>query len=258
MGLTEALQIVCLSDIGLVCDNNEDCVTADAALGLVILADGMGGHNAGEVASEMTVNGILHGMQQHWQAEMAGDSAAVARLLQQQITDANNAVFQKAQTDAACAGMGTTVVACQFHNNLLTVGHIGDSRLYRLRNDVLEVITRDHSVLQEQIDAGLLTVEEAWHSPQKNLLTRALGVDEHEEAEMQQIAVEVGDLYLLCSDGLNDMVQDADIELNLSLLQANLDLCAQHLIQAAHDGGGRDNVSLILVRILQDFSDENN
>ncbi len=257
MVLQNALQIVSLTDTGLVRDHNEDSVDFDAELGLVVLADGMGGYNAGEVASAMTTGSILSGMKQHWQsAHVAAhltDPTLAVDLLQAEITQANREVYERALSDPECEGMGTTVMACLFHNNLLTVGYLGDSRLYRLRDDVLEQVTRDHSVLQEQIDAGLLTKDEARMSQHKNLVTRALGIDPDEEGDMLQVPVEVGDLYLLCSDGLNDMLVDDEIHLNLSLLRVNLKLCAQQLIQAANDAGGNDNVSVILVSVEQAF-----
>lgn len=253
MVLQNALQIVSLTDTGLVRDHNEDSVDVDAALGLVVLADGMGGYNAGEVASAMTTSSILAGMKQHWQPEKAADHVLALDLLQAEIGVANRAVFERAVTDPECEGMGTTVMACLFHDNLLTVGYLGDSRLYRLRDDVLEQVTHDHSVLQEQIDAGLLTREEARMSQHKNLVTRALGIDPDEEGDMLQVPVEVGDLFLLCSDGLNDMLIDEEIHLTLSLLRVNLKLCAQQLVQAANDAGGNDNISVILVNVEQAF-----
>ncbi len=140
-----------------------------------------------------------------------------------------------------------------FHDNRATVGHIGDSRLYRLRGDDFRALTRDHSLLQEQIDAGLITAEDARHSQNKNLVTRALGVDPVVETEIHDHEVLPGDIYLLCSDGLNDMVEDEEIALTLQALGANLDLAATQLIQMANDNGGRDNVSVILVKILKEF-----
>src|SRR5690348_11799495 len=149
--------------------------------------------------------------------------------------------------------MGTTLVVALFFDNRMTVGHIGDSRLYRLRGDVFEQVTRDHSLLQEQIDSGMITKEQARYSQNKNLVTRAVGIDPEVETEVHTYPVQVGDIYLMCSDGLNDMVTDEDIELTLSSLAANLPLAAQQLVQLACDNGGRDNVSVILVRVVKGF-----
>jgi protein phosphatase len=140
-----------------------------------------------------------------------------------------------------------------WHDNQMSVGHIGDSRLYRLRGATFEQVTRDHSLLQEQIDSGMITKEQARHSQNKNLVTRAVGIDPQVEAEVHTYGVELGDVYLLCSDGLSDMVNDEDIQLTLSSLQTNLPLAAQQLVQQANDNGGRDNVSVILVRVMKDF-----
>ena len=150
--------------------------------------------------------------------------------------------------------MGTTLVVALWHDNRISVGHVGDSRLYRLRDGKLTQVTRDHSLLQEQIDSGMITKEQARHSQNKNLVTRAVGIDPEVETEVHTYPVQVGDIYLMCSDGLNDMVTDEDIELTLSSLAANLQLAAQQLIQQACDNGGRDNVSVILVRVAKDYS----
>ena len=149
--------------------------------------------------------------------------------------------------------MGTTLVMAVFHDNAVTIAHIGDSRLYRLRGEEFGPVTRDHSLLQEQIDGGIITAEQARHSQNKNLVTRALGVDPAVEPEVRDYDVLPGDIYLLCSDGLNDMVDDEEISMTLQALAANLELCATQLVQMANDNGGRDNVSVILVRIKEEF-----
>ncbi len=151
------------------------------------------------------------------------------------------------------AGMGTTLVAVLFCDNRLIVAHIGDSRLYRLRDGTLTQMTRDPSLLQEQIDSGMLTAEEAHFSQNKNLVTRAMGVDDTVDIEMNEYEALPGDLYLLCSDGLNDMVDDEEIELTLMPLAENLPLCATQLVVATNDHGGRDNVSVILVKVREPF-----
>jgi protein phosphatase len=152
--------------------------------------------------------------------------------------------------------MGTTLVACVFYDNFLTVGHIGDSRLYRMRSDILEQVTRDHSLLQEQIDSGLITKEDARSSHNKNLVTRAVGIDPEVEAEIHSYDVQKDDIFLLCSDGLNDMIEDDEIQMTLIALRSNLELTAQQLVQAANDAGGRDNVSVMLVKIEKEFGVE--
>lgn len=257
MDLSSALEIVTKSDTGMVRTHNEDSVFANPRLGLAILADGMGGYNAGEVASGMAT--ALMGTELEkafagrnpWDDD--GGRPLAHAVLETEIARANGAIHQAAQSQPQYAGMGTTLVTALFHDDKVTVAHIGDSRLYRLRGEEFGPVTRDHSLLQEQIDSGLITPEQARHSQNKNLVTRALGVDPTVEAEIHDYDVQPGDIYLLCSDGLNDMVEDEEISMTLQALAANLELCATQLVQMANDNGGRDNVSVILVRVRSAF-----
>ena len=258
MNVTESLQIVARTDPGMVRSGNEDAVMANPLRGFVVLADGMGGYNAGEVASGMATTLLGTELEKAFaqrspSARVDGGKLWAHAALEGEIARANGAIYQAAQSQPQYSGMGTTLVAAVFHDNSLTVAHIGDSRLYRLRGEEFQQITRDHSLLQEQIDSGMLTPDEARHSQNKNLVTRALGVDPAVEPEIRDYEVQVGDVYLLCSDGLNDMVEDAEIAMTLSALSANLELCATQLIQMANDNGGRDNVSVILVKVVGDF-----
>jgi protein phosphatase len=149
--------------------------------------------------------------------------------------------------------MGTTLVMSLFYDNFVAVAHIGDSRLYRLRGESMEQVTRDHSLLQEQLDSGLITPEEAKLSQNKNLVTRALGIDPTVEPEIHVHETQPDDLYLLCSDGLSDMVEDEEIRLTLITLKSNPSLTVQQLVQAANDNGGRDNISAMLIRDAAPF-----
>ncbi len=259
MNLTDVLEISASTDPGIVRSHNEDSVAADPANGLVVLADGMGGYNAGEVASGMAttvikaeVAQILGNVEPHLVDEKTNKVFAEL-ILREQIRKANASIYQAAQSQPQYAGMGTTLVVCLFYDNRVMVGHLGDSRLYRLRGKKLEQITRDHSLLQEQIDAGLLTAEQAKNAAHKNLVTRALGIDPGVEPELHEYTTQPDDIYLLCSDGLCDMVADADIALTLKALGRHLNLATQQLVQMANDNGGRDNVSVILVRILREY-----
>ena len=258
MDISQALKIVARTDPGMVRSQNEDAVFANQQRGFVVLADGMGGYNAGEVASGMATTLLGTELDKSFaqrapQERVGGGKLWAHVALEAEIERANGAIYQAAQSQPQYAGMGTTLVAAVFHDNSVTVAHIGDSRLYRLRGEEFRQITRDHSLLQEQIDSGMLTPAEAKHSQNKNLVTRALGVDPTVEAEIRDYEVEVGDVYLLCSDGLNDMVDDGEIGMTLSALAANLELCAMQLIQMANDSGGRDNVSVILVKVVGGF-----
>lgn len=259
MNLAKALEIASATHTGMVRSHNEDAISSDGEVGLAVLADGMGGYNAGEVASGIAVALITSEMRQaiaktnlHSLEQADGDLQAI-RLLKGIIAKANTSIYQSASSQPQYAGMGTTLVVALFRDNRLSVAHIGDSRLYRLRDDKLEQITRDHSLLQEQIDSGMITREAARRSQNKNLVTRALGIEPEVEAEIHTYDARPGDLYVLCSDGLNDMVEDEDIELTLNAMGSNLPLAANQLVQMANDNGGRDNVSVVLVRVNRDF-----
>lgn len=255
MDLSQVLQIVIRTDKGMVRGHNEDSVWADAASGLAILADGMGGYNAGEVASGMATTLLSTELAKRFAETPAHQLDALGQphvrsLLPAEIAKANTAIFQAAQSQPQYAGMGATLVVAVFYDNRLTIAHIGDSRLYRQRGEEFKSLTRDHSLLQEQLDSGMITPEEAKLSHNKNLVTRALGIEAAVAPEIRDFDVLPGDIYLLCSDGLNDMVTDEDISATLTSLGANLELAGGQLIQMANDNGGRDNVSVILVKIL--------
>jgi len=246
--LSSAIEMAACSDTGQVRSHNEDAVLTNAAQGLAVLADGMGGYNAGEVASGMATAGLGADL-----GAIAANLLETRAALVDAIARANAAIYQAAQSQAQCAGMGTTLVTMRFFDNRLIVAHIGDSRCYRLRGEALTQLTRDHSLLQEQIDSGIITAEQARFSQNKNLVTRALGVDAEVNTEVNEYEVLPGDVYLLCSDGLNDMVEDAEIAMTLEALAANLPLCAAQLVQMANDNGGRDNVSVILAKVKEPF-----
>ena len=256
--MNTVLEIVTRSDPGSVSSNNEDSVMANSLRGFAVLADGMGGYNAGEVASGMATALLGTELEKAFaerepsSLDASGKSWAEVTLVAE-MARVNGAIYQAAQSQPHYAGMGTTLVVAVFHDNKVTVGHIGDSRLYRLRGEDFQAITRDHSLLQEQIDSGLITAEQARHSQNKNLVTRAVGIDPEVQAEIHDHAVLPGDVYLLCSDGLNDMVEDDEIAMTLGALSANLELCATQLIQMANDNGGRDNVSVILVKVKGEY-----
>jgi serine/threonine protein phosphatase PrpC len=260
MKIAEALEIFSQTDPGMVRAHNEDSVACEPACGLVVLADGMGGYNAGEVASGIAVSVVVTEVSHRLlnsspvdRVENSGEELGVS-LLRENIQKANASIFHAAQSQPQYAGMGTTIVSALFYDNRVAVGHVGDSRMYRLRGEVLETITHDHSLLQEQLDSGMISVEDARLSKNKNLVTRAVGIDADVDSEVHVHDVLVGDIYLLCSDGLNDMVEDDDIQSTLYALQSNLPLAASQLIQMANDNGGRDNISVILVKVKGKFS----
>jgi len=258
--LNHVLEVVQKTDPGKMRARNEDAIAVLPRLGVVVLADGMGGHNAGEIASGMATSFLINEFDRLLSekpvsimpAEVAKEETE--RLLKQLITDVNLAIFQASESNPQYKGMGTTLVVAVFYDNRMMVAHIGDSRLYRLREGELTQLTKDHSLLQEWIDSGMITPEQALTAQHKNLVTRALGVDAAVEPEIHEHEVAVGDLFLLCSDGLYDMVLDEDIGMTLAGLGANLQLAAGQLIEQANDNGGKDNISVILVRAKADFA----
>lgn len=262
MNLTDALEVVRLTDVGQRRDHNEDAVASDIEIGLLVLADGMGGYKAGEVASEIAVLTIVAELKEEMsqmepgQVDPVTGMQAEGLLLAEAAAKANASIFNVSESQPQCAGMGTTLVAALFTNNKVLVGHVGDSRMYRLRGELFEQITEDHSLLQEQIKSGLITPEQAKLSSNKNLVTRAVGIDPEVELELHEHDVEEGDIYLLCSDGLTDLVDDVDIQATLVGLSSNLGMAANQLVQMANDNGGKDNISVILARVLKPFAAE--
>jgi protein phosphatase len=238
-----------LTDPGLVRDNNEDSVAFDPNSGVAVLADGMGGYNAGEVASGMATS-IINAEMNRWLAEAPAPASVqdLRRAMEICVANANTAVYRAANANALYAGMGTTLVVGVFQGVNLVLGHIGDSRCYRLRQGQMSRITKDHSLLQEQIDAGLLTPEQAELSANKNLVTRALGVDDAVLLEVHDHIVEPGDTYLMCSDGLSDLVRDQEI-VKILQMATTLEQRAQTLLDTANAHGGRDNITVLLVHV---------
>ncbi|HUH92394.1 MAG TPA: Stp1/IreP family PP2C-type Ser/Thr phosphatase [Casimicrobiaceae bacterium] len=254
------LDVASLSHPGMVRTHNEDSIFVDADAGIAVLADGMGGYSAGEVASGIAVNVISNGMlpelgsgRELSKVDIGSGLTHAALLLQQQIALANKGIYEAAQARPECAGMGTTLVAAVFYANRVSIGHIGDSRCYRLRGDKLEQLTHDHSLLQEQIDSGMLTPEQAKYSLNKNLVTRALGIEAVVPADIAEYRVEADDIYVLCSDGLTDMV-DADAVRDIVVAKrGDLAQAAAELIDIANQNGGRDNISVVLIRVPAEF-----
>jgi serine/threonine protein phosphatase PrpC len=248
-----------LTHTGKVRDHNEDAIGSNSEAGLYVLADGMGGYNAGEVASSIAVKTVKdlvsEAMDREDRASVEPDTGFMRQtiVLRDAIARANKIIHQTAQSQASCEGMGTTIVACLFYDNRLSIAHVGDSRLYRVRDGRLEQITLDHSLLQELVDRGFYTREEAERATNRNYVTRALGVEPTVDVALQEIHVEKNDLFLLCSDGLSDMVGDEEIHLTISTFSANLKTIGQQLVQLSNDNGGKDNVSVVLTRVLEAF-----
>ena len=261
MSLRNKLRCVGLTDTGKVREHNEDTIAVDPDIGLLVLADGMGGYNAGEVASGIAVKTIVNLVKEQVEREdmnVQDRDAGLSRptiILRDAIQRANKIIYQTARTQPQCEGMGTTVVAALFFDNRITIAHVGDSRLYRQKagGEKIEQVTMDHSLLQELVDRGFYSAEEAQRAANKNYVTRALGVEPNVEVEIQEVPVNKGEVFVLCSDGLSDMVEDEDIHLTINTFSANLDTVAKQLIQLANDNGGRDNVSVVMAHVLDAF-----
>jgi len=248
-----------LTDTGRVREHNEDAIGSVPDLGLMVLADGMGGYNAGEVASGIAVDIVTKlatdGANREKRHEIDPHSGMMRQsiVLRDAVYRANKIIYQTAQSQTHCEGMGTTIVATMFYDNKVSIAHVGDSRAYRLRGDQLDQMTLDHSLLQELVDRGFYSQEEAQRSTNRNYVTRALGVEPTVEVEVHEHEVLPGDIYLLCSDGLPDMVEDEDIHLTISTFNASLEVVGQQLIDLANDHGGRDNVSVMLAQVKEAF-----
>jgi len=224
------------TDVGRVRDGNEDAYLVDDAMGLVAVADGMGGHRAGEVASATALEALR---------------AAISsgRPLRESIEDANTAVFTKSLTDTSLRGMGTTLTAGTLvAGGTVLVGHVGDSRAYLLHDGELRQVTVDHSLVEELVREGRLTVDEAAVHPQRSIITRALGVDATVEVDVYAVELAPGDRLLLCSDGLTGMLQPDDIAATLRR-EDDPRRAATQLIDAANVAGGEDNITVVVVAV---------
>jgi len=249
---SEFIEVAVATDVGNVRQYNEDSIAVDVENGILALADGMGGHRAGEVASRMATERVV--------AELASpatgmradaDPRGTMLAVERSINRANEAIFAAARADAKYGGMGTTLALAVFRGGRVTWAHVGDSRIYRVRGPRLRLLTRDDSLLRDQVEQGVISAEEASQSHNRSLVTRALGIGEMVVPHLADDAAVPGDIYVLCSDGLNDLVEDTDIELVVGALRANLPLAAELLVQAAKDNGGFDNVSVILARVRE-------
>lgn len=247
------LQIASKTDTGLVRSHNEDSISHNQECGLAVLADGMGGYNAGEVASAIAISTLNEALEAQLQTRAwvarSRRSKYIQQLLAASVERANSAILAAARSEPQFSGMGTTLVAAIFHRNKLTIAHVGDSRVYRLRRGELALLTRDHSLLQEQIDAGLIDPEMARFSSNRNLITRAVGVDHAIDVEVHDHQTQVGDVYLLCSDGLSDMLSTQEIAEILRNTVSDLGLACDALVARANKNGGRDNTSVILIAV---------
>ncbi len=234
------------SDVGMIRSGNEDnfFAEADERRGVFVVADGMGGHAAGEVASEMAVQIIARHL-----LPLASvlEPGADARM-NQALMDANRAIYDRMLAEVDKQGMGTTASVLALSDNRFLIGQIGDSRIYLLRDGALRQITKDHSYVQEQVDAGLLTPEQARYHPYSNVITRCVGASETVEADLYVGDVVPGDVFLVCSDGLTGMVDDRRLQ-QLLLARSGPGRIVDALIAEANGRGGLDNITAIVIQI---------
>ena len=251
------------TDVGSVRDHNEDAIGCEENIALAVLADGMGGHRGGEMASAITVSTVLESISEKVKDIKTGETdpetgySAESLVVHDAIVLANTNVHNSSEANAQYRGMGTTVVVVMFYDNRFTVAHVGDSRLYRLRDNELEQITRDHSLMQELIDRGFYTPEQARNSLNKNLVTRAIGIDDKVQIDVQEDVAMVDDIYLLCSDGVTDMMEDDLIEKAMIENSDDLEKSATEIIRLANEHGGKDNISALLVKPIKPFPAKN-
>jgi PPM family protein phosphatase len=258
--LHKALEISGISDAGCSRTNNEDCITWNSELGLALVADGMGGAKAGEIASRIAAETILKEVRVNINQLFSKPTVAAngeqysqaGLILFNALNKANGVILGIAEEQLECKGMGATTVAALFHNNKVSVGHVGDSRLYLLRNGVLRQITEDHTVIYELVKCGLYTKKQAEDSVNKNIVTRAVGVTKDLRIDILEESALPGDIFMLCSDGLTDLVPDSKIQETLEG-GGKLSYSAQKLVDLAKKYGGSDNISLILIQVLKSY-----
>jgi len=230
---------------------NEDAVAVDRAHGIAVVADGMGGHRAGDVASRMALDIVLERLPAKVRQFRAGARRPMPlQFAEQIVSEANRAIHAAARRQSGCQGMGTTLALALFHGQHVALLHVGDSRIYRLRGGGLQQLTRDDSLLRDQVELGLIAAEDASASHNRHLVTQALGIGAHVPLHLLEETLRVGDVFLLCTDGLSDLVEEGDIELIVDSLKTNLSLAASHLVQLANDNGGYDNITVALVRVV--------
>ena len=234
------------TDVGKAREINQDYYALpkpEEHLDLYILADGMGGYNGGEVASSLAAESTKSYIQSNFN-QIEHSKETIMELIKNALEYANMVVFEKSKTTKELEGMGTTLDICFIYNNKIYIGHVGDSRIYRIRGELIRKLTKDHSYVQQLVEDGKITREEAKHHPKKNMLTRALGCTAYVEPDIRARNLEQGDILFMCSDGLTNMVEEKDI---YQVVKENPQTAPEKLIQMANDAGGYDNITVITI-----------
>jgi protein phosphatase len=252
------IQVAGRSDVGLVRTGNEDNFLIDEKKHLFAVCDGMGGHQAGEVASQLAVDTVRTVFDRYFEKLLGDPQLSIGRtvppqgdLLLKSIRLANRRITNMAMDDPSKAGMGTTIVAIAFEADIASIAHVGDSRAYRLGDNALEPLTRDHSWVAEIQESQKLTSEEANQLVGKNIITRALGVRENVEVDLRIAKVRAGEIFILCSDGLCGFADDQEIFAAANPIRDDIHKITDTLIQMANDRGGNDNVTVVTIKIIE-------
>jgi serine/threonine protein phosphatase PrpC len=251
--MTLAVEVAGKTDVGCVRSNNEDNFGYDSRYGIFVLCDGMGGQAAGEVASKMAVDTLLNYFRRTTLAEAAGNSnrsTVNTKALEEAIQLANRSIHEAGTGQMGRAGMGSTIVAALVRGHSLSIGHVGDSRIYLIRQGTIQQLTRDHSLVMEQVRLGYITQEQAEKSELQNVILRALGAENEVEPDIEDLVAMPGDALLMSSDGLTRHVHDDEILAIVSSSRKLEDSCSQ-LIQVAKQRGGDDNITCLLLRIVE-------
>jgi PPM family protein phosphatase len=244
MQLSSKLQSYGISDIGLVRSNNEDVWDFMSQPPFFVLADGMGGHKAGEVAAKLAVESLCKALNEEVELD-----EEIPELLRSAISYANSCIYTLASEKEECSGMGTTLCCFLLHKDTLHYAHIGDSRIYRFRENQLEQLTQDHSLRRELIIKGELDAKGAQTFPYRNIITRALGTSPSVEPDIASTTILPNDIYFLCSDGLTDHLPNEEIA-HLLKKMTSVEQATQLLVDAAKAKGGNDNITIVMVKVL--------
>lgn len=240
----------CVSDIGLIRQNNEDACKLLQDAQFFVLADGMGGHQAGEIASKETVEHLCVLFEERFDSSNP-DLAHAKQCIREIIQEVNAMIYRMGREHPELRGMGTTLCCILFHPKGLIYGHVGDSRIYRLRHGQLQQLTQDHSLLRELIDLGQLSEQQAEDFLYKNIITRAIGTESHVEPAVADTTLEADDMILMCTDGLTDLVSFQEIQ--EIMRQTPEEEIAKVLVKRAKQKGGYDNITVILVKVRNKY-----
>ena len=241
------MRVYAKSDIGKVRSMNQDSFSIpvdNVELKLYILADGMGGYKGGEIASRVAVTATEKYIKEKFYLLEKRDKKSIMKVIEDAIEFANTAIYEESEQDEELQDMGTTIEVCLIYKNKVYIGHIGDSRIYQIRNNIMERVTTDHSYVEKLVRDGEITREESYTHPKKNLLIKALGTDEKAEPDLLDISIQKDDVLLICSDGLTNMIKEDRI---LEIVNENIETAIDNLIEEANENGGLDNITVIII-----------